>query len=217
MLNRLSIKSKLVIVLILVSLFSSLLIGYISWRNSRAALTQSVEENMLALRHSKASQVHDYFTHMRHTVEVLSENEMVVQAMVRFGRAFRQLENRSIPAEWDAELEAYYDSIFFDKLLENLPVQKDYNLYRPGNQAGVYLQYNYIVKNPFEEKSLYHQIVDEDKDDSDYQEIHNEYNPLFRNLIRKWGFDDLILVNFETGDVVYTVAKQTDLGFHMFF
>ncbi|MEM7539139.1 MAG: adenylate/guanylate cyclase domain-containing protein [Chloroflexota bacterium] len=210
MLNRLSIKSKLVIVLILVSLFSSLLIGYISWLDSQAALEESTRDKLEALRYNKAIQVDTYFRNMRHTVEVLSENDMVVRAMVEFSRAFRQLENRSIPLEWDAQLQQYYTTQFFPRLFANLPGQPDYALYRPQNQAGIYLQYQYIAQNSFEDHEKY--LLDRIGDKSDYNRIHEYYNPLFRNLVRKWEFEDLILVNIETGDVIYTVSKQADIG-----
>ncbi|MEZ4868139.1 MAG: adenylate/guanylate cyclase domain-containing protein [Caldilineaceae bacterium] len=208
MLNRLSVKSKLVLLLLAVSLVSALVVGILGWRSSRAALSSTILENMTALRRNRADQITAYFRHMRYTVEVLSEDDMVVEAMVRFNRAFRQLENSTIPAEWDQALDAYYTSQFFPRLFANLPGQADYNLYRPQNQAGLHLQYQYIVANRFDigEKLL----LDSADDESDYSKVHAYYHPRLRNIMRKYGFYDLFLVSFETGDIVYTVAKEAD-------
>ncbi len=208
MLNRLSVKSKLVLLLLTVSLVSALVVGIMGWSSSRAALSRTIFDQMTVLRRSKADQVEAYFRNMRYAVEVLSDDDMVVEAMVRFNRSFRQLENSTIPPEWDGALEAYYTSQFFPRLFANLPGQADYTLYRPQSQAGLYLQYQYIVANRFDsgEKLL----LDSAEDGSDYSKAHAYYHPRLRNIMRKFGFYDLFLVNFETGDVVYSVSKEVD-------
>lgn len=210
MVNRLSVKSKLILMLLLVSLLSATIVGFLGWRSSRRALSESIFTNITALRRSKAAQADAYFRTMRYTVETLSENDMVVEAMVRFNRSFRELENNIIPTEWDGALEAYYTAQFFPKLFANLPGQADYNLYRPQNQAGLYLQYHYIVANQFEDGQKL--LLDQAADQSEYSNVHAYYHPRLRTVAQKLGFDDLILVNIETGDVVYTVSKQTDFG-----
>ena len=208
MLTRLSVKSKVVLMLVTVSLLSALVVGLLGWRSSRLALSQTIFTNMTAVRRSKAAQMEAYFRNTRYAVEVLSENDMVVEAMVRFDRAFRQLENSAIPEEWNAALEAYYTSQFFPKLFANLPGQADYNLYRPQNQAGVYLQYQYMVANRFESGQKF--LLDSAVDGSNYSKVHAEYHPRLRTLTQKLGFYDLFLINVATGDIVYTVAKETD-------
>ncbi|MEZ4734789.1 MAG: hypothetical protein R3E79_47460 [Caldilineaceae bacterium] len=208
MINRFSAKSQLMLLLLVVSLLSALLVGGLSWRSSRAVLSETVFANISSIRRSKAAQVEAHFRNMRYTLEILGENDMVVEAMVRFNRAFRQLENRTVPEEWDSALEAYYTSQFFPRLFATLPGQADYNLYRPQNQAGLYLQYHYMVANPFAigEKMR----LDTVDDETEYSKVHAYYHPRLRTIMRKFDFYDLFLVNIETGDIVYTVAKEVD-------
>jgi hypothetical protein len=210
MLKRLSMKTKLVLMLLVVSLISTLVVGLLSWQSSRAALTARSFEQMVAIRRDKAEQIQAYFRKMRDDAEVLSQDDMVVEAMVRFNRAFKQLENQSIPPEWEQALETYYTAQFFPKLFANLPGQSDYTLYRPENQAGLYLQYQYIAANshPDGEKLL----LDKVADGSEYSEVHAYYHPRLRSVAQKLGYADLVLVNLETGDVIYSVAKETDFG-----
>lgn len=210
MLTRLSVKSKVVLMLVTVGLIAAVVVGILGWRSSRIAISQAILADMTVLRRAKASQIEAHFRNMRYTVEILSENDMVVEAMVRFNRAFQQLENSAVPAEWDAALEAYYTSQFFPKLFANLPGQADYNLYRPQNQAGLYLQYQYIVANRFDEGQKL--LLDNAEDGSDYSKVHEYYHPRLRTVVQKFGLDDLILVNFETADIVYTTSKQTDFA-----
>lgn len=208
MINRFSAKSQFILLLLTVSLVSSLLVGLLGWRSSRNALSESIFYGMIGLRRSKAAQIEAHFRSMRYTLEILSEDDMVVEAMVRFNRAFRQLENQAIPAEWDTALENFYTSQFFPRLFANLPGQADYHLYRPQNQAGLYLQYHYIVANPFAvgEKMR----LDSIDDGTDYSKVHAYYHPRLQNIMRKFEFYDLFLVNVETGDIVYSVTKEVD-------
>lgn len=210
MFNRLSVKSKLTIALVLVSLISATVIGYLGWRNSRAALNTTITARGIANRKEKADQIESYFRNMRNQVEVLGQNDMIIEAAVRFNRAFKQLQNATIPADYDQALEGYYKNQFFPKLFANLPGQADYDLYRPESQAGVYLQYHYIVQNPHPdgEKTL----LDSANDESEYSKVHAYYHPRLRDLIKKLGYDDLLLINAESGDVVYNASKQTDFA-----
>ncbi|MFN8495314.1 MAG: adenylate/guanylate cyclase domain-containing protein [Caldilineaceae bacterium] len=210
MFNRLSVKSKLTMTLVLVSLISATVIGYLGWQNSRSALTASIMASGVTTRQEKADQIESYFRNMRNQVEILGQNDMIIEAAVRFNRAFAQLENSAIPADYDKALEAYYKNEFFPKLFANLPGQADYELYRPESQAGIYLQYQYIVQNPHPDGEKI--LLDRATDNSEYSQVHAYYHPRLRELIKKLGYDDLILINAETGNVVYTTAKQTDFA-----
>jgi len=61
MLNRLSVKSKLVLMLLIISLLSALVVSVLGWRNNRVALTGTIFDNMTALRRGKADQIETYF------------------------------------------------------------------------------------------------------------------------------------------------------------
>jgi class 3 adenylate cyclase len=209
-LNRLTIKSKLQLMLLAVSLASILVIGYVGWSRARAALQGAIFNQLTSLRSSKAYQLESYFKNLRNHVETLCEDRMVVTAMVEFKKGFKQLNQEYIPVDWNNPLEAYYKKEFFTRLPKNIPGKPDFQTYRPASQAARYLQYHYIVKNP-------HSVGKKDElidalDKSEYSQIHEEYHPLFRNLIKKFGYYDFFLIDYKTGDIVYTVYKETDFA-----
>lgn len=206
-----SIKSKLVLILLLISLLSIGVIGYLGLRSHRAAVTEMIFNEMVALRRTKAEEVDAYFHTMRNQVEVLSEDTMVSDAMIDFGKAFRSLDSQPISSEMNSGLENYYTSQFFPKLFANLPGQAEYSLYRPANPAALYLQYHYIAATPYGNEAE-KMLLDRAKDGSEYSAVHADYHPRLRNIVQKLGFYDLMLVNIDSGDVVYTVAKETDFG-----
>jgi class 3 adenylate cyclase len=208
MLNRLSVRSKLVLMLLLVSLLSTVVVGLIAWWNSRAALTATLFNELLITRKATAEELRTYFADQRQQILTLSEDGDVVEAMVRFNRAYRQLETTLIAEEWEQALESYYTTQFLPRLFENLPGQADYELYRPNSQAARYLQYQYIVNNPHPvgEKLL----LTAAEDGSEYSTVHARYHPDLVALARRFGYYDILLINLNTADIVYTTSKEVD-------
>ncbi|MEO0836003.1 MAG: adenylate/guanylate cyclase domain-containing protein [Cyanobacteria bacterium J06642_3] len=70
------------------------------------------------------------------------------------------------------------------------------------------MQYHYLANNshPVGQKDE----LERAEDNSKYSEIHQSYHYLFRNLIKRFGYYDLFLIDAETGDIVYSVYKETD-------
>ena len=208
--NRISIKSKVQVMLLLVSLGSILVAGYLSWSRVRMALSGRISEQLTSVRASKAYQIESYIKTLRHHVETLCEDRMVVAAMEEFNKGFNQLNQQAIAADWEKALATYYQQEFFPRLSKSIPGTPNYETYRPQSKAARYLQYQYIAKNPnpVGKKDL---LVDA-LDKSQYNKYHVKYHAIFRNLIKKFGYYDFFLINYETGDIVYTVYKETDFG-----
>lgn len=85
---KLSIKSKLQIMLLSASLGSILVVGYLSWSKSRNILTERIFSQLTSVRASKAYQIESYFNLLRNQIETLCENRMVVEAMTEFDTEF---------------------------------------------------------------------------------------------------------------------------------
>lgn len=214
MLNRLSIKTGLVLILLLYSALAIVVMGALSWWTSRATLTDAIVDKLTTVREAKAEQIQSYFADLSNQLLTLRQDGVIVEATVRFNRAFRQLESQQIADEWNQALESFYTTQYLPKLFEALPGQAEYALYRPNSQAALYLQYQYIVANrePPERKIL----LDRAPDESDYSAVHARYHPHFSDLIRRLGFADLLLININTGDVVYSAAKEVDFANNVF-
>ena len=206
--NRLSIKSKLQIMLLVASLGSILVVGYLSWSKAREILTERIFDQLTSVRASKAYQVESYFQTLRHHIETLCEDRMVVSAMVEFNQAFAQLNQASIPGDWERDIEGYYTNEFLPRLIKNIIGTPVYETYRPTKVASRYLQYHYIANNPNPVGKK--DELEQAQDGSEYSRIHARYHALFRNLIKKFGYYDLFLIDSRTGIIVYSVYKETD-------
>ena len=193
-----------------VSLGSLLILGFASWLQFRRIYRDQLFERLTSVRASKGYEVEAYVHDLRSHIETLSRDRMMIAAMVELNSAYRSLQNEAIPPEQSASLERYYDQTFLPKLSELSQSVQLYENYRPTTQAGEYLQYQYIANEarPAGER----QELDVADDRSEYSQIHQEYQPILRNLIVEFGYRDLYLIDFNSGDIIYSVAKQPDFA-----
>jgi class 3 adenylate cyclase len=206
--NRLSIRSKLMMMMLSVSLVSVATVAFLAFRSGERVLTESVFNHLTSVRASKAYQIESYFENVRAQVATLGEDHMIAQATERFRDAFTALDDASIPPAWDESLDAYYRDEFLPRLQENVEGSPVFETYRPGRPATRYLQHQYVTSNPnpVGEK----QSLDDAGDASVYSTVHAEYHPVFRRLVEKFGYYDMFLIDAQTGAIVYSVYKETD-------
>lgn len=206
-LDHLSIKSKLIAMLLGVSSFSILVTAYLGYQSGQSNLTSRVFNQLTSLRASKAYQIESYFKNLHHHTETLSENPAVIAAMQEFTAAHRQLESVKIPAASDQKLAAYYQQEFLKRLDKSEVGSPVLESYLPQSGASRYLQYQYIANNPNPVGKKH--LLNTAKDGSTYSRTHGRYHPIFRKIIEKFGYYDMFLIDPQ-GTIVYTVFKETD-------
>ena len=193
--------------LLAVSSCSIFVTAYLGYQSGQSNLTERAFSQLTSLRASKAERIESYFRAIRNHTQTLSEDLMVVAAMQEFKRAYQQLEASKVSAEFDKKIVSYYRDEFLPRLAqtsEGLPVLESYT---PKTPAARYLQYRYIAANPNPVGKK--QLLDDPGDGSEYSQVHARYHPIFRNIIKKFGYYDMFLIAPE-GTVVYTTFKETD-------
>lgn len=145
MFSRISIKSKLIIMLLGVSLGSILVIGYLSGRNSRAALTQAAFDHLTTVRSAKVNQLETYVHGLRRQFEIVAQTGGVVRAMVHFNKAFKRLDLNLIPEAWDEAMIGLYQNQFLPRLKPHLATAPSVDFFAPQSQAARYLHYHNIL------------------------------------------------------------------------
>lgn len=205
----LSAKTRLTIILLFTVTAGIIIVSLLVWRTARSALIESTENNLLTINNDRTQQVADFINTIQSQMSTLTEDEMVVNAMVTFNRQFEDLDGQPIPDEWESSIEGYYLNTFFPALQRNIVGELEYEGYRPGGQAASYVQYHYIVTQAAAENRA---AVEQADDGSAYSETHLRYHDRFRRLAEAFGYEDLYLIDFETGNVVYSVNKNVDFG-----
>lgn len=206
-LNRLSIKSKLIVMLLTVSSSSILVTAYLGYQSGQSNLTNRVFNQLTSLRTSKAYQIESYFQTIRNHIQTLSQDPSVVAAMQEYTNAYHQLDSTQVSPETQQKLTDYYRNTFLPKLAKTEQGSPVVNSFLPETLAASYLQYYYIATNPnpVGQKDL----LDTANDSSQYSRVHARYHPIFRDIIKHFGYYDMFLIDPQ-GTVVYTVYKETD-------
>ena len=146
-------------------------------------------------------------------VEILGTNESIADAMGDFKRGFASLRDDKLDVDCSRQLSLHYDG-FVKKLSNNLEISPNPDLYYPNTTEACYLQFEYIVenKNAAGEKHL----LKDARDGSEYSKVHKQYHEYLTNVILKFGFYDIFLIDLERGDIVYTAYKETDFATNLF-
>ena len=207
--GQLSIKSKLILMLLLVSGFSTLFTAVLGYKSGQINLTDRVYNQLTSVRASKDSQIEAYFRHIQNHTLTLSEDLSIVAAVQEFDAAYQQLGASTLPTNSMQALEQYYRKEFLprlDKFHSGIPILESYLVNTPASR---YLQNHYIAANPNPVSRK--QLLNAANDGTDYSRVHGLYHPIFRNIIAKFGYYDMFLINPQ-GQIVYTVFKETDFG-----
>lgn len=209
--NRLSVQSKLMTMLLAVSISSIMVIAYEGYRSGRNALSRSAVNQLISLRTAKAGQIEGYFFILRNELKVVGRSPSTVKAMKNFAATFKTVlgESKSIDGTTVGSLRQFYKDEFAPRLAENTGINVNSDVFLPASILARYLQYEYIVDNPHEVGKK--QKLDDAGDNSKYNKIHQEYHPIFRQIIEDLGYYDLFLIDNE-GNIVYSVYKEVDFA-----
>lgn len=209
-LDKLSIKSKFVFILLAVALFCIAAIGIQSLNHGKQGLTERIYAQLSSARENKRSQVETYFSNLHNQVEILASGPTIVGAMREFSSAFQRHKNAVLTDTQLDSLKHDYKTEFLPRLSPNVDGTPLLEHYLPNTPAAQYLQYQFISSNPNPKGKKQELMMAEDR--SYYSGVHQHYHPFFANAVAKLGYYDLFLIDLKTGDIVYSVAKETDFA-----
>jgi class 3 adenylate cyclase len=216
---QLSIRSKIIFTLLVTGLACLAAGAIIGYRAGETALTQSVEDRLTAQREIKRRRIESFVDNeLRFTVAIggLPETAEAAKALIAAYREMRE-ETQANPAATQADtvaLEAWYNKDLLPRLDKVTGSHTPLEGLMPTELVGRRLQADYIARNP-------NPVGEKEKllaapGGSPYDAAHALYHPLMRRAANTVGFYDINIMDAATGDVVYTVAKETDFGTNMY-
>jgi len=207
--RKLGVQSKVLAMVLLASLLSLLLTGLLSYSIGSNVLTTAVTNQLVALRDSRAEALQAYFGFLRNHVLTMSEGFLVIDGLRDFRAAFPKLQNATLSAEQQKKLVTYYTDVFIPKLKKNLEGEPALATYLPNTPADRYLTYHYTANNP---RAPHLDELEDAGDGSEYSAVHRKYAKRFHRLTEVFGYRDIFLVDIESGNVLFSVAKEADMG-----
>jgi class 3 adenylate cyclase len=208
----LSIRSLLLIMLLLVSVASSVVVGLIGYVNGRDSLRDAAVNSLIEVRDSRAREITSLFSSMENTLLLNARGQSVANAMQAFTAGFQELESATLTDEERASLEDYFTTQFGAQLSasgaagDGEPI--DASTFIPTGAAQSYLTLHYTV--PFD--NFTDAIaVDDAGDGSTWSAAHAQYHDFFRRMTQLFKYEDVLLVD-ANGNIVYSAFKGVDLG-----
>lgn len=211
MLRQLSIRSKLLALLLLSGIALIAATGLVADRSGSTSLRQAIFDQLTTLKESKKAEIERYFSQTELNFLTLAQAPVTADAMVVLGSSYRVLGGEKEPLP---ELTAFYENEVLARVKGLTTAEPDVLSYMPSDPAGLRLQNDYIARNerPADEK------VDllSGPSANHYDIAHARYHTFFRKTAEAGGLGDLFLIDATTGNVVYSVYKGIDLGGNVF-
>ncbi|MDF3339786.1 adenylate/guanylate cyclase domain-containing protein [Mycolicibacterium septicum] len=207
-LSRISIQSKLLVMLLMTSILSAAIVGAIGYQSGRSSLRQSVFDRLTEVRESQTRQLESKFADLEDSLIVYTRGTTTIEAVESFSGAFGQLTNSTInPQQWQSIVN-YYNTEFEPQEQKQTGDAVDVSRLLPTTNAQKYLQAYYTAPVADPEKAI---RVDDARDGSSWSAANARFNDYFREIVERFQFEDALLLD-TAGNVVYTAYKGVDLG-----
>jgi class 3 adenylate cyclase len=208
--SRWGLAAKLFATLILLSAVAVLVSAVLGYVRGRDALEEAIYNQLTAARQAKARQVETYFRTIRNELRMLASTKMVIDALRGMRDGYDELNKTEVSPELRAKVRDWYVANVAPELKRMFGKEPQIDDYLPTSNAGIYLQYHYIVANPhaLEQRAL----LDDPGDGSRYSAVNAMYNPLLRTAANTAGFWDLMMADAKHTDVIYGLADEIDFA-----
>jgi class 3 adenylate cyclase len=197
LLDRLSIQSKLFLMLLIASLLSILITGYVGYSSGREALEISRTSTLTNLRATKIYQLETYLTGVKAHVQTLSEDQFIIDQVKALRTSFQALSTQPpLDPIATAKLQTYFEKEFIPRLSKNTDGKPSADHYAANNV------------NPIEQK----ESLTIAPDGTEYSQRHQQFHKFVANIFARYAYYDFFLIDPKTLDVVYTYEKEADFA-----
>ena len=211
--ERLAVQSRLIVLLLAVSLGSILAIGSIGYSSARETITYAVQQQLQSVRHSKTTALLDMLKGLRDQVLSLSDGRMALDGMKGFRRAYRSLADATLETEQELELRRWYAEQFIPELKEHLGGSPQVEQYLPLLPHQRYLQYHYLLPEMRHAEAGGEGSAQlSGLEDSEYGIIHQAVRDRMLRAASLFGYEDILLIDDDTLEVVYSLRKRPDFA-----
>ncbi len=202
------------------------------------ALTNSAQSHITSIRDAKKAQIEDYFNWVFNQIQVYADARTTIKAMRGLKETYPKFKDDAAALYTD-DLEVDEDSLEGPPapVLLSVPIEeykeaiKKYYIDEFSQEYGtlnatsapdmteildllsdnsIALQHHYIAANPnpLGTKQEYFQA----DDTSSYTQLHRHYHHYLHKIQRRFDFEDIYLVDADTGHIVYSVLKEIDFA-----
>jgi class 3 adenylate cyclase len=215
LMSRMSIQSKLLVMLLLTSVLSAAVVGAIGYQSGRNSLRASVFERLTETRQSQSRQLQTGIADLKDSLVIYSRGSTASEAVEAFTAGFDQLGAAAINPAQQQSLADYYANRFAKDEAAQTGEKIDVGALVPTSNAQRYLQDYYTVPfGDYDKPSANWDAAiayDDARDGSAWSAANTRFNDYFREIVTRFDFEDALLLDTR-GNVVYSAYKGVDLG-----
>lgn len=199
-------RTEVAVVMAIVSILSILVVGIYNVVSARNFLNDTVERQLVSTGEGRMERLERGVDALGDIAVSIAQGRGVARALEDLTTEYRALDPSLSAAQLDELNQAYagFLSAVVPPGYEAPPVSE----VLPDSERAQYLQYHYLVANPFEDRSE----LDDAGDGSEYSAVHAMHHPMLRSIARSLGLGDMLLIDAETSTIVYSVDKNTEFG-----
>jgi len=209
-LSSLSLQSRLLAVMVLLTLSSIGAIAWIGYGSARDSQRAAAERQLQGLQRSKASAVRTILAKSRSDVLAFSALPSVAEDATELLEAYRQLDSVPVTPEMDEAVRRFYQDEFDPALARHSAIKSPDGMFVPRTNPGRYLHYHYLAMGPRPYTGAGN--LESKGDSSAYGRALARIRPRLGVSIERLGFDNLLLIDPVSMDVFYSQYASSVLG-----
>ena len=209
--SGISVATRIASAVVVVSLLSLIVSTVIGLNTGRRLGEDLFEDQITAMRSAGNFDVTAYLNSLETTAAFLARSPQASTAVIQFSAEIAALNDTNLDdrQELIEELATTYQETFLAPLGEAGQTIDIRDLINEDNSAALYLQTTYSIGfEPLASAAT----IDDARDDSGWTEVHRKVHPTYRRIANQLGLSDVLLVDTDTGTIVYSVQKRPDLG-----
>ena len=207
-LSRISIQSKLLVMLLVTSILSAAVVGAIGYQSGRSSLRASVFDRLTEIRQSQTRQLEAKFADLKNSLVIYSRGSTATEAIEAFTPAST---NSTTPRSTrrSSSRSSTTTTINSPRPNRSRPATgSTVDALLPTSNAQKYLQAYYTAPFTDWDKAI---KFDDARDGSAWSAANARFNDFFREIVTRFEFEDALLLDTR-GNVVYSAYKGVDLG-----
>ncbi|MGV0626692.1 adenylate/guanylate cyclase domain-containing protein [Mycolicibacter minnesotensis] len=204
--SRLSIQTKLMLILLVTSVISVAVVGFVEFQYDATELQRAASSKLVQAREAQSRAVNNLFTELTNFMVICSSGATAVSAVKAFSAGFDELDSATISPEQQKVIAAHYRDHFIGELAERTGEQADIAALLPTSNAQRFLQAHYTAAPAGKPNR-----PDPAGDGGAWSAANAEFDGYFTEIVARSDYADALLLDTK-GNVVYTAKKGVDLG-----
>ncbi|OKH71529.1 cyclase [Mycobacterium sp. SWH-M3] len=198
--------------LLVTSVLSAAVVGFIGYQSGRSSLRASVFDRLTEIRTAQTRQLEAEYRYIRNSLVVYTRGTTATEAVRAFTAGFDQLADAAISPAQQQALTDYYKSQFGTAEDTQSGYETDVDALLPTSNPQRYLQAYYTAPFTDWDKAL---AFGDAHDGSAWSAASARFNEYFRAIVTRYKFEDALLLDTR-GNVVYSAYKGVDLGTNIY-